>query len=210
MIWFGDPMKTNEKLSSIHDEIKKLYIDENKSCPEIRDIIEKEYGCSCARQTISQYVKKSFGTRSQAQGMKTRAITGRMNYKKVSEKIDYVNRKIDYKEIWLKRSPDYNGPLKNPKTKQVSLPQPYVERIRQYAKQNKKTISDTLKEILSPFGWQHYKKYILTEIQSSFRPYTYDKRQLMEFLDNRLPEMVYQSKWKLKLEEGLKNEKSAE
>ncbi len=164
---------------------REWYLTEKRSAPEITELIFKEYGERFSRQAVHGYIKQRFGTRTHKESMKLRVVAGRVDHNKIRDKIDYQNRKIDYQEIAFKRSAGYTGPLKNPRTKQISLPQPYIDRIRECAKARKKTISDTLKEIFKPLGWE-YKKYILRHISQDFKSYTYDSNLLEKLINSYL------------------------
>ncbi len=162
--------------------LRQWYHKENKSAEQIKTIILNKYGVEITREAISRFVKEKFGTRSHKDAMRMRVIKGQVDYEKIRNKTDYLNRNIDYKEVALKRSFDYTGPLKHPKQKNVYLPQPYIERIKQFAKNNNKTITDVLKEILGKTA-NLYKIFHLCKIENSFRPYSYKKRYLMDQLD---------------------------
>lgn len=165
--------------------IKNLYVNKLMSDQQIQEVLKNQYLISVSRQAVSNLIKKYIGRRKRQQSNKVRAITGRMDYKKIRDKIDYQNRKIDYQDIGMKRSPGYYGPLKNPKTKQVSLPQPYVDRIREYAKNHGETISDTLRGIFFATGHpiDQYQKFILRPVEQSFKPYSYNFKVLTDLLD---------------------------
>ncbi len=146
-------------------EIENWYINERMSAKEIAEQIENKYKKPISRQTVHFFIKKNFSTRRHSESMRNRVVTGRMNYKDL--KIDYDKREIDYAEIWHKRSPDFTGQLKNPKTRQVSLPQPYVDKIKTYAKQRKLTIKETILEIFPSLAGK-YERYILRPLPQAF------------------------------------------
>jgi hypothetical protein len=123
------------------------------SCQEICEEVRTKFCVSVTRQAIWGFLKNRRGTRSQAESMKIRAITGRMDYEKVKRKIDYRKRRIDYsklREARLKKTP-------GKRTKLVTLNKEDAQAIRQFAKENKLTIGDALKFKHFPNGTEYTK-----------------------------------------------------
>lgn len=130
------------------------YVNKLMSCQEIRDALEQEYGYSFTRQWIWVLLKHYGVLRSQAESMKVRAITGRMDYAKSTKHIDYKHRKIDYKKIYQRRK----NKVSKSDTKIVQFNRAGIKRLKRFAKDNKLTVSDAIKIKFYPKS--NFKKFI--------------------------------------------------
>jgi hypothetical protein len=134
------------------------YINKLMSCQEIRDELERECRISVTRQYIWLLLKCYPGNlRSNAEAMKIRAITGRMDYKKSTSHIDYKHREIDYYKIVEKRLGKRY--ITNPKVKIIDLTSKQIEVLKEFARQHTLTLSDALR--VSYFPNSNVRKFIV-------------------------------------------------
>lgn len=127
------------------NKIVKLHVDKMRSSRWISAWLLKKYSFNISHQSIWGFLKESQLSRKHSESMKTRAITGTMDYDKVRKKIDYKNRKMDYPSQWERRRKGIS--LLRFKKIIVNLPSAQYGACIAYAKQNKLTKSDAYKKL---------------------------------------------------------------